>query len=113
MPTIDVLIPTYNRPDALVVTLTSLCAQAYRDFRVIVSDQTEDQDMEEVGTLQNVQRVLHLHAQLFSSPVPITWPGFLAAFYLIALNFSIAAGLVLADVAPPIAVAKMFSYSRG
>ena len=39
---IDILIPTYRRPAALAVTLTSLCAQTYRGFRVVVSDQTED-----------------------------------------------------------------------
>lgn len=39
--TIDVLIPTYCRPAALAVTLTSLCAQTYRDFRVVISDQSD------------------------------------------------------------------------
>lgn len=61
MPTIDILIPTYNRPDALAVTLTSLCAQTYRDFRVIVSDQSEDCDVADVGTVQAVVRVLEVH----------------------------------------------------
>ena len=61
MPTVDVLIPTYNRPDALGVTLTSLCSQTYRDFRVTISDQTEGQDMEAVDTIQTVQQVLQLH----------------------------------------------------
>lgn len=45
MPTLDVLIPTYNRAAALAVTLTSLCAQTRRapggaPFRVVVSDQS-------------------------------------------------------------------------
>jgi len=61
MPTIDVLIPTYNRSAALAVTLTGLCAQTCRDFRVTVSDQTEQQDMADVGTIQTVRRVLELH----------------------------------------------------
>jgi len=61
MPTLDVLIPTYNRSAALAVTLTGLCAQTYQDFRVIISDQTETQDMAKVGTIQTVQRVLALH----------------------------------------------------
>jgi GT2 family glycosyltransferase len=61
MSTIDILVPTYNRPDALAVTLTSLCAQTFRDFRVTVSDQTEDQDMVEFSTIQNVRRVLEIH----------------------------------------------------
>lgn len=61
MPPIDILIPTYNRPDALAVTLTSLCAQTFQDFRITVSDQTEDQDMVALGTIQAVLRVLKSH----------------------------------------------------
>src|SRR5690606_173322 len=38
---VDVLIPTYRRPTALAVTMTSLCAQTHVPFRVIVADQTE------------------------------------------------------------------------
>jgi glycosyltransferase involved in cell wall biosynthesis len=38
---VDVLIPTYRRPAALAVTLTSLVGQTFRDFRVVVSDQGE------------------------------------------------------------------------
>ena len=60
-PSIDVLIPTYNRPDALAVTLTSLCAQTYQNFRVTVSDQTDDCDMESLGAIQAVVRVLQAH----------------------------------------------------
>ncbi|HYD97117.1 MAG TPA: glycosyltransferase family A protein [Noviherbaspirillum sp.] len=39
--TVDVLVPTCNRPCALAVTLTSLAAQGFRDFRVIISDQSD------------------------------------------------------------------------
>jgi GT2 family glycosyltransferase len=38
---LDVLVPTYQRPAALAVTLTSLIGQTYRRFRVVVSDQSE------------------------------------------------------------------------
>jgi GT2 family glycosyltransferase len=38
---VDILIPTYGRPAALAVTLTSLVGQTFRDFRVVVSDQGE------------------------------------------------------------------------
>jgi glycosyltransferase involved in cell wall biosynthesis len=38
---VDVLVPTYRRPAALAVTLTSLIGQTFRRFRVIVSDQSE------------------------------------------------------------------------
>jgi GT2 family glycosyltransferase len=65
---IDVLIPTFNRPDALAVTLTSLAAQTEKDFRVILSDQTEKLDAFEVGVVQAVLRLLQHHGheiQLF------------------------------------------------
>ena len=40
-PAIDVLIPTCQRACALAVTLAALSAQTLRDFRIIVSDQSE------------------------------------------------------------------------
>lgn len=59
--TIDVLIPTYNRPAALAVTLTSLIAQTYRDFRLVISDQTESEDVTAAGEVRAVLRVLTTH----------------------------------------------------
>ena len=59
--TIDILIPTYGRPTALAVTLTSLIAQTYRDFRIVISDQTEDSNPVESGEVQAVLRVLRSH----------------------------------------------------
>jgi GT2 family glycosyltransferase len=59
--TIDILIPTYRRPTALAVTLTSLIAQTYRDFRVVICDQTEDSNPVESGEVQAVLRVLRAH----------------------------------------------------
>lgn len=58
---VDILIPNYQRAAALAVTLTSLCAQTYRDFRVIISDQTEDSDPLQAGEVQAVVRVLQAH----------------------------------------------------
>jgi glycosyltransferase involved in cell wall biosynthesis len=58
---IDILIPTYQRPTALAVTLTSLCAQTYRDFRIIISDQTEDSDPLQAGEVKAALRVLQAH----------------------------------------------------
>jgi len=37
----DVLIPTFERPVALAVTLTSLVAQTLPCFRIVISDQSE------------------------------------------------------------------------
>src|SRR5918912_3674324 len=42
---VDVLIPTCDRPEALAVTLTSLCAQTLPTFRVVISDQSERPDL--------------------------------------------------------------------
>jgi GT2 family glycosyltransferase len=60
-PALDVLIPTCNRPAALAVTLTSLCAQTYNNFRVIVSDQTETGDTVQRGEVTAALRVLEAH----------------------------------------------------
>jgi GT2 family glycosyltransferase len=58
---VDVLIPTYRRPSALGVTLAGLAAQTYRPFRVIVSDQTEHEDVRTYPPVQAVARVLDHH----------------------------------------------------
>ncbi|BAU48279.1 glycosyl transferase [Sulfurifustis variabilis] len=60
-PNVDVLIPTCNRPAALAVTLTSLCAQAFRGFRVVISDQTVHGDSVRAGEVQATLRVLRAH----------------------------------------------------
>jgi len=59
--TVDILIPTYRRPTALAITLTSLVAQTCRDFRIVISDQTEDSDPVATGEVQAVLRVLRAH----------------------------------------------------
>lgn len=56
--TVDVLIPTYRRPAALAVTLTSLAFQTFEDFRVVVSDQSEGMDATEVMEVKAVVRLL-------------------------------------------------------
>ncbi|WAS95107.1 glycosyltransferase family 2 protein [Nannocystis punicea] len=65
MPTLDVLIPTCDRPAALAVTLTSLSAQTLAapggtPFRVVVSDQGEA-PVADAGELRAVVRVLRAH----------------------------------------------------
>ncbi len=64
MSAIDVLIPTYSRPAALAVTLTSLCFQTFRDFRVVISDQTEDSNPLETAEVQTAIRVLEAHGHV-------------------------------------------------
>lgn len=58
---VDILIPTYNRPAALAVTLTSLAAQTFKDFRIVISDQTEDDQPLDRGEVRAVLRLLYLH----------------------------------------------------
>lgn len=55
-PEIDILIPTFDRPAALAVTLTSLLAQS-APFRVVVSDQGEPPAAER-GEVRAVARAL-------------------------------------------------------
>jgi glycosyltransferase involved in cell wall biosynthesis len=68
--TIDILIPTYCRPAALAVTLTSLCAQTYRDFRVVISDQSDQADERAslpAGEVQAALRVLQAHGHAIAT----------------------------------------------
>src|SRR5664280_2265699 len=44
MPTVDVLVPTYNRSTMLRQCLESIQAQTYTDFRVIIGDNCSDDD---------------------------------------------------------------------
>lgn len=59
--TLDILIPTFTRPVALAITLSSLVSQTYQDFRVLVSDQNENVDMAELGEIKAVIRILEEH----------------------------------------------------
>ncbi len=64
---LNILIPTYARPAALAVTLTSLCSQTYADFDVIISDQTEAGDPLLAGEVQTAIRLLNLQGhQVFT-----------------------------------------------
>lgn len=54
---VDVLIPTYRRPAALAATLTALMAQTFQPFRVVVSDQSEN-ERRDCGEVTAAARVL-------------------------------------------------------
>lgn len=58
---VDILIPTFERPEALAVTLTSLLAQSYRDFRLVISDQGVRRPAPESQVVQAALNVLRLH----------------------------------------------------
>ena len=55
---IEVLIPTCQRPHALALTLRSLAAQWYRSFRVIISDQSPPSRPTQCGELHAMLRYL-------------------------------------------------------
>ncbi len=55
---VDVLIPAYNRPCALAITLTALIAQTCHSLRVVISDQTEDRPLAEAGEVAAIARIL-------------------------------------------------------
>jgi GT2 family glycosyltransferase len=56
---VDVLVPTCDRPAALAVTLTALAAQTFRPLRIVVSDQSARESAFESGEVQAVLRYLH------------------------------------------------------
>jgi glycosyltransferase involved in cell wall biosynthesis len=57
---VSVLIPTYNRLTALVATLTALTAQDFKNFEVIVADQSDNFTGND-GVIQTLQRIFQLH----------------------------------------------------
>ncbi|WP_207425921.1 glycosyltransferase family 2 protein [Pedobacter sp. SYSU D00535] len=57
---VSVLIPTYNRRHALTATLTALCAQTFKDFEVVVADQS-DTFVGDDKTIQTIKRLLEFH----------------------------------------------------
>lgn len=61
MARVDVLIPTRNRPAALAVTLAGLAAQTVRDFRLVVSDQSDGDASFECPEGRALLRVLDAH----------------------------------------------------
>lgn len=57
METIDILLPTYNRLSALIMTLTGVAAQSWRDLRVIISDQS-DEPVSDAQVIQSLWRMI-------------------------------------------------------
>lgn len=67
MKEVSILIPTCNRMEALAVTLTSLFYQRWKDFDIIISDQSPDERIYTDGSLTAVIRLL----EAASHPVTI------------------------------------------
>lgn len=72
MGAVDVLIPTYQRVAGLAVTLSTLAFQRQRDFRVVVSDQSDSQDAIRSPEVRAVARLLELrgHEVVILSHLP-------------------------------------------
>lgn len=60
MPALDVLLPTCNRLESLILVLSGLAGQTYRDFSLILSDQS-DQPVSEDPVVKAVLRILESH----------------------------------------------------
>lgn len=58
--TVDVLVPSFRRPEALAITLAGLAAQDHRAFRVTVSDQT-DRPVDSHPLVAATVRILESH----------------------------------------------------
>jgi glycosyltransferase involved in cell wall biosynthesis len=58
MSELDVLIPTYRRPAALAATLACLSCQTLPDFRIVISDQTDELDAASAPEVAAVVRLL-------------------------------------------------------
>lgn len=55
---LDILVPTCGRPTALAAVLSSLCSQTYSFFRLLVSDQTEGEDVSARPEIKTLLRIL-------------------------------------------------------
>lgn len=61
MKEINVLIPTFERSHALAVTLSSLCSQTFKDFNIIISDQSKNPQYLNNPPISSLFRVLKTH----------------------------------------------------
>lgn len=66
MPRIDVLLPTCNRPLALAMTLSGLATQSFRDYRLVVADQS-DTPARAHPTIASLERIVEVASH------PVAW----------------------------------------
>jgi hypothetical protein len=57
MPTVDVLLPTCNRLESFIMTLSGVATQNHTGMRVVVSDQSEE-PVEDHPTVRSLRRVI-------------------------------------------------------
>jgi GT2 family glycosyltransferase len=61
MPKVSICIPTYKRPDLLKVAIDSCSAQTFRDFEIVISDDSPDTRIEEmVRTISTEQPIRYV-----------------------------------------------------
>ena len=59
---VDILLPTYCRPDALAMTLSGLATQSCADYRLVVADQSDAPALER-PTIAALRRVIEAHTR--------------------------------------------------
>jgi GT2 family glycosyltransferase len=58
MPKVSICIPTHKRPDLLKVALDSCLAQTFKDFEIVIGDDSPDTESKElIATISTTQRV--------------------------------------------------------
>ncbi|MGE3961557.1 MAG: glycosyltransferase [Dehalococcoidia bacterium] len=60
---LDVLVPTCNRPAALAATLATLACQGFRDFRLVVADQSDGAEALAEPAVLAAIRMIEVHGQ--------------------------------------------------
>jgi len=60
MALVDILLPTYNRLESLILTLSGVAAQTLRDMHVIVADQSQE-PAENSQVVQTLRRIIEVH----------------------------------------------------
>ncbi len=70
MPTVSVVIPTYNRPDLIPRAVRSVLAQTFQDFEIVVVDDGTEQRAEEAVKALGDSRVRYIaHEKSLGAPV--------------------------------------------
>lgn len=62
-PLVNILLPTYNRPEYMQIALNSALSQDYRNIEILISDASEDNKTEEVmkGYLKKYPNIVYNH----------------------------------------------------
>lgn len=61
MPLVSICIPTYNRPDLLKRCLDSVLIQTYQDFEIIISDDSVNDDVQQMLASYTDKRIRYQH----------------------------------------------------